>query len=148
MKKLTCLALSSLILLSTGTAAFAQPTGVMPENIKTVYFNQITLAANAAERLQNINSAAVGLTISESGNANVYGDCFTYSKCKINLMAELQQQDGKWKTIKTFYNSAASASHCTLNANYAVESGYSYRVKLTVVADNETVSIYSDTKSY
>ncbi len=152
MKKFTCVVLSVLFLLSSSGLAFAQPErtlpGIEPEDVKVFYFDQAELLSDIVGRLQNISSAAVGLTISDKGRANVAADCQTYSKCSISLMAELQQyKNNDWETIKTFYQST-NGTLCILNGDYDVPSGYSYKVKLTIVADKEIVTLYSKIKTY
>ena len=152
MKKFICLTLSILFLLSCSGLAFAQTERalpeVLPEDIVFFDFSQVEMLADAIGRLQNVSSATVGLTISDTGKASVVADCNTYSKCSISLMAELQQyKNNDWTTIKTFYSSA-NGTFCVLNGSYSVSSGYSYKVKLTIVADKEIVTVYSNTKTY
>ena len=64
------------------------------------------------------------------------------------VKVEVQQNDGGWDTIKTWTNK--DSSHAFIDENYAVMSGYSYRLKLTHKSydsnDNliETITDYSD----
>lgn len=68
------------------------------------------------------------------------------------VKVELQQKDGSWSTIKSW--SDKDTFHAFIDQDYAVASGYSYRLKLTHKAydsnDNliETLTDYSDVIYY
>lgn len=76
------------------------------------------------------------------GSTTVQGGYTAYVK------VELQQNDGGWDTIKTWSNKGGTNAY--IDQNYAVMSGYSYRLKLTHKSydsnDNliETITKYSD----
>lgn len=76
------------------------------------------------------------------GSTTVQGGYTAYVK------VELQQKDGSWSTIKTW--SDKDVIKAFVDENYAVMSGYSYRLKYTHKAydsnDNliETITEYSD----
>lgn len=64
------------------------------------------------------------------------------------VKVEVQQNDGGWDTIKSWSNKGGT--HAFIDQDYAVMSGYSYRLKITHKAydsnDNliETITKYSD----
>ena len=81
-----------------------------------------------------------------------YFECYGSTDVPMGYVAyvkvELQQNDGGWDTIKTWSNKGGT--NAFIEQNYAIMSGYSYRLKLTHKAydsnDNliETITEYSD----
>lgn len=76
------------------------------------------------------------------GSTDVQGGYTAYVK------VEVQQKDGSWSTIKTWSDKGGTSAF--VDRDYAVMSGYSYRLKYTHKAydsnDNliETITEYSD----
>ena len=78
-------------------------------------------------RYTYISGIAADITINTSlGTANCYGLIQARNK-SVMLVCQLQQREnGQWKTIKSW--SASGQDRVLLRNNYAVASGYTYRV--------------------
>lgn len=66
---------------------------------------------------------------------------------KIKATCSLQRLDGSWKTIKTWTETDNSAS-ILYDKTYAVYTGYSYRLKITVSVYNNNKLLESATEYY
>ena len=78
-----------------------------------------------------ISKLSAGLTISDAtGISNCVGSCFAPSADSVKLTCKLQRYTGSaWTTVKTW---SATAAHSTaITEQYAVYSGYTYRVRIT-----------------
>lgn len=99
-------------------------------------------------RYTYISKIGVGLTISSKRIADIYVECKTYDYADITIKAELQRDDGSWKTIKTFTNSVSDSKICSIEETYAVTRNYEYRIKFTatvkVGSKSESETIYGN----
>ena len=95
-----------------------------------------------------INATEYDFVLKSLGVLECYGATDVPSGYIAYVKVELQQKDGSWSTIKTW--SDRYECFAIVDENYAVASGYSYRLKLTYKAydsnDNliETLTDYSD----
>lgn len=94
------------------------------------------LTTNGSPRYTLLKQLGIGLTI-ENRRAYIFTDAETYDKMDIHISAELQQYvNFKWKTIKTFTNSETNSNYCYIQEQYALSSGYDYRVVTKVTVDD------------
>lgn len=99
-----------------------------------------------------INATENDFVLKSLGYFECYGATDVPSGYTAYVKVELQQNDGGWSTIKTWSDKDYISAF--VDENYAVMSGYSYRLKLTHKAydsnDNliETVTKYSEVIYY
>lgn len=93
----------------------------------------------------NIKQVGIGLTIVDK-TAYVYAECCTYDSMNISVKAELQiNENGSWKTIKT-YSYSANGKECIITAEPTIKAG-TYRVKVTANAGGEKTTVIGNTKN-
>lgn len=78
-------------------------------------------------RYTHISTNKVGLTINETtGVASVSSYCYTVGQYTVGVECRLQRYTGSfWSTVKTW--SASGTRYASVNENWAVYSGYTYR---------------------
>ena len=95
----------------------------------------------------NLNAVAIRLTLIEdvipslkvSGSSASYG---LYVSCissvnSIKVVMQIQQlSNGKWNDYGTAWNSSSATSDLATSGTKTVESGYSYRLKVSITASN------------
>lgn len=72
------------------------------------------------------------LTLQSGGKLKIHGTTDTTPGYTAEVIVELQQKGSKWTTIEDW--TATGGDSAGVDVNYYVESGYSYRLKLTHVA--------------
>jgi hypothetical protein len=99
-----------------------------------------------------INATEYDFVLKSFGVLECYGSTDVPMGYVAYVKVELQQNDGGWDTIKTWSNKGGT--NAFIDRDYAVMSGYSYRLKLTYKAydsnDNliETITDYSEVIYY
>ena len=91
-----------------------------------------------------INSVTAGLTINDTwGIANCSGSMVSCSATPVKVTVRLQQyKDGSWLTLKTWTGTGTTS--CAASGQYAISSGYTYRVSVTgYVLNSEGVILES-----
>lgn len=88
-------------------------------------------ASGITPRYAYIAVTAVDLAINESTNVTTnYLYCCTYDYYEIQAVCKLQRyNNSKWNTVKTW--NVSGMEEVTLNKNWAVPSGYTYRTYVT-----------------
>ena len=100
-------------------------------------FALLTVPVRAAEEdpvqplYNNISSIVVGLNIDEdTGIAHCTGSVDAYYDVPVEVLVQLQvYQNGQWKTLMSWSNAGIGA--ILTGGYYGVESGYTYRTKVT-----------------
>ena len=111
MKRVLCLILSVVLLLTITTPVLAAEN----ENVVTPRYTHIAMIYSNL----SINSAT-GLTACQA-------DGYAPTASSVKLTCKLQQYNGSsWTTVKTW--TATGTDIATLSKNYAVYSGYTYRL--------------------
>lgn len=89
----------------------------------------------AAPRWSYLTTIAADMNFSDNGIVTVSVMCDADSRDvnKITAKCELQQYDGSWKTIKT-WTETNNDSIIRYTKTYAVAKNYSYRLKVTASA--------------
>lgn len=142
------IAMSTMMILCARIPAFAE-TEIEMVNVDNVaipvyveYYDSETLdllSDNIMPRYKYIKQLGAGLKI-QNKEAHIYAECITYDKASLSVDVEFQRKEnGIWKTIKTYSNSANS-TECVVSETYTVSSGYDYRAKVKVSANGETAS--------
>ena len=92
------------------------------------------------------------LSIDSNGRSTSVATVWVEASCSADITMELQQRNGsRWETIKTWSD---SGHRVTLDHGWYVESGYTYRVKLSAEVTDSTGKVierpvsYSDTVKY
>lgn len=102
-----------------------------------------------APAYSGISTTYTNLTKNSNGSLGCMGTTLVNNGCNAGIVAELQQYNGGWTTIKTweYYD----ADYAFVDADWFVVSGYSYRLKTTHYAYDsswnqiDSVVKYSDT---
>lgn len=137
-KKIITISMAVVLCMSTGVfAAESKPS------MQFVHDNEVSPKYTAILDLSNYLSL-------ESSDGKLYcqGDTHVYWGYKAGVTVELQQYDGSWNTIKTWYN-AENSRFAVVSEYYYVVNG-TYRLKVTHEAYNsngtvaETEITYSD----
>lgn len=120
--------------------------------LMVIIFSMLScIIANAATpRWSHLTMISGQMKVDDGNRALVTVVCDATTD-KTNLLqatCELQQLDGSWKTIKTWTEENKGAS-LLYSKHYAIEKGYSYRLKITARAYQnsnllETVTEYFD----
>ena len=99
-----------------------------------------------------ILSTTTNLTLGQNGKLTCFGRTIVNPDYVAGVIVELQQNTGTWGTIKTW--SAERQNTATVNEDYTVSKGYSYRLKLTHKAYDssgklvESIPKYSNIVNY
>lgn len=85
--------------------------------------------------IQRLNA---GLTINEAtGLTSCTAGCFVVGANSVTLTSKLQRYNGSsWTTVKTWTTTTTQSA--ALNKNYAVYSGYTYRVRVSCSVYNSS----------
>lgn len=120
-KKLISTAAVLSMSLSAGAAYPVVCSAAMPdtEGIVSPMASVITLTKNT-------------LSLGSGGKLTIRGTTDTKPGYTAEVIVELQQKGSKWTTIEDW--TATGGDSAGVDVNYYVESGYSYRLKLTHVA--------------
>ena len=104
-------------------------------------------------RYEIISIITATLNISDSGRAECYSAVKVPTGYKVELLAELQQNNGgRWETIRDW--EASGSNRVSVSGPWYVMPGYSYRLKVTVTAYDsngnfiESPVEYSPTRDY
>lgn len=114
----------------------------------------ISVSFSKSLRMDYITQAKASLYIDSSGTATVSSSVYGYqgTTTRVTICAKLQQyKNSNWVTVKTF--TADSNSHrASLNEDYSISKGYSYRVQATITAYSgssaETKTVTSSEANY
>lgn len=94
-----------------------------------------------------------GLQIGKLGLSACRANCYVEGAASVELSAKLQQYNGStWTTVKTW--TATGTDIASISKNYAVYSGYTYRLRVTCAVFNaagtliETGTCYSNQVTY
>jgi len=139
-KKVTVFLLAILIIVSSAVPVLAS---IMQHDEKIVISPMFTYIFDTKARLYiNSNGEAIVET-SLTGNSYVTS---TYATIRLQ-----QYKDGKWTTIKTWYESSDSRI-LKFSSSYSVSSGYDYRVQSIVIAYSgtqaESATVTSSSQRY
>lgn len=104
-------------------------------------------------RYEIISVITASLNISDSGRADCYSAVKVPTGYKVELLAELQQNNGgRWETIRDW--EASGSNRVSVSGPWYVMPGYSYRLKVTVTAYDSNGNFieapveYSPTRDY
>lgn len=104
-------------------------------------------------RYEIISIITATLNISDSGRAECYSAVKVPTGYKVELLAELQQNNGgRWETIRDW--EASGSNRVSVSGPWYVMPGYSYRLKVTVTAYDSNGNFieapveYSPTRDY
>ena len=104
-------------------------------------------------RYEIISVITASLNISDSGRADCYSAVKVPTGYKVELLAELQQNNGgRWETIRDW--EASGSNRVSVSGPWYVMPGYSYRLKVTVTAYDSNGNFieapveYSATRDY
>ncbi len=94
-----------------------------------------------------IRTLSANLTIDEDvGVATCTATCYSESGYTVEITCKLQQYNGStWVTMKTW--TASGSRYASINKDWAVFSGYTYRVYVTYFVRNAAGSIVETTTS-
>lgn len=135
-------------------AAFIAAAMLCTGGATAVLANQPISAENSIISPQNIaiTLTRCNLTLGTGGRVSCYGSTQVQSGYKAGVIVELQQNTGTWGTIKTWNEERQNTA--TVNEDYTVSKGYSYRLKLTHKAYDssgklvESIPKYSNIVNY
>lgn len=131
LKQILYLAICCLMLCVSSIQAFASVSNIEVLSIGSFEISPL---------MDNIAQANCSLYIDSKGVATIKSSVYGYQgiTTRVEISAYLQQyQNGRWVTLKTFISE--SDSHRTsLSNTYSVTKGYSYRVKATIKAYNDS----------
>lgn len=107
------------------------------------------MSADAAARWSHLTLISGQMDIDENNwvTATVVCDCSAKEANSLSATCELQQLNGSWKTIKT-WNEKTSGTSLLYSKNYAVDKGYSYRLKITARAYQDSKLLESVTEYF
>ncbi len=92
-----------------------------------------------------ISVASINFDTNSNGSLHCDGYTSVWKDYNAGIVAELQQYDGGWNTIKTWSDYAADFA--SVDNNWFVVGGYSYRLKTTHYAyDSNWNQVYSVVK--
>ena len=118
--------------IASGAAPFALPTepGISPQ-------------------WKYIANCDATINIDSSGNAAVfcYASGISGNTTKVVIEAKLQRTQGIFWFTQASFSTENNSIYAAINQNYAVESGYSYRVKVKVTVYSGTTSESATIKS-
>ena len=103
---------------------------------------------NVQPLYNNIAGITVGLRIDEStGTAYASGSVDAYYHVPVEVLVQLQvYKDGQWKTLMTW--SDADVGIAAASGQWAVESGYNYRARVTGYICNDLgIPVESETET-
>lgn len=126
----------------------------MPVSVAASTGGEAEERAGGLLRYTNVVVISAELDINSSGKSTSYGRVqLANSTDTVDLILELQQRDnGTWSTIKDW--STSGSRTVSLEKDWYVLSGYSYRVRVTAKVYNssgtlvETASLYSRMVTY
>lgn len=109
--------------------------------LTTMVLMASAITVYAAVRWSYLTTIAAGLDFEDNNIVHVSVTCDSDPRDvnKMTVKCELQQYDGKWKTIKT-WTETKNDSVIRFYKDYAVEKNYSYQLKITAsIYDGSTL---------
>ncbi|HBL82417.1 MAG TPA: hypothetical protein DD391_07460 [Clostridiales bacterium] len=126
--------LAIMVLCFGHTGVFAEPVSAGNE------------VSSVARRFSYITEYWNDLTLNSGGRMTCEGETYARTGYLAGVTLELQQYVGYWKTIQTAERSDLEQMYLT--RDWYVESGYSYRLKVTHTAYNRSWNVLEDYISY
>ena len=109
---------------------------------------ECSTAEGISPRYANIASFYVDLDISKglTWEASCEVSAMTKSSYTAEIFAELQQKDGTWSTLKSWWSSESSVIRSA--KTYNVYSGFPYRVKATIYVYDSRGNLVESSEKY